>query len=348
MQHANPIFESTDLECLILGAAAVGKSALLQRLCKDTFTEVYSPTIGMAFDLREFITLTRRINLKIWDAGSDARFAEMVANRCQNAAFVMIVLDSKAEMDLATQLQTWITAHSTLYEQLPANVFVIVTKCDETASQSEGQSADKLRFIEGVPKLYQYCQTLTCNPEIYYASAKTGEGVENLFVAALRKTVFGYEAAPKKAIAETKEQPASPTKSKAPDMSFVDYLLVRLNLFGKGVYVDMKSKVFGTHHLSRASAMREALKAYDNDSDRLDLVYNQLELLGAEDIPTHEAPKTSAVKPAYVHPYWTDPANMEFKPAQAELEKSGYYQELMKIRLGLERCLQAASPRKKV
>ena len=159
--------------------------------------------------------------------------------------------------------------------------------------------------------------------------------------------MFGYGASPTPpppAINEAKEAEIQP---KLPDMTFINYLLRRLSIFGKEVYVDIKSGVF-THHLKRATAVRDGLKAYDNNTDRLNLVYNQLELIGTKDVPAHEAPKTSDANPAYIHPYWIDAKNIKNKPSPEKLEESGYYKELMKIRLGLEQCLNEATRQNKM
>ena len=66
-------------KCLLIGNSGVGKSSLMYRLCEETFTETFIPTIGVDFKIKNIIhrnssNFDKRIKLQIWDTAGQERY----------------------------------------------------------------------------------------------------------------------------------------------------------------------------------------------------------------------------------------------------------------------------------
>ena len=63
------------LQVLIVGNGAVGKSSMIQRYCRGTFTKSYKKTIGVDF-LEKVLTADngRQVRLMLWDTAGQEEF----------------------------------------------------------------------------------------------------------------------------------------------------------------------------------------------------------------------------------------------------------------------------------
>eukprot|EP00607_Mallomonas_marina_P011061 CAMPEP_0182423810 /NCGR_PEP_ID=MMETSP1167-20130531/9879_1 /TAXON_ID=2988 /ORGANISM="Mallomonas Sp, Strain CCMP3275" /LENGTH=515 /DNA_ID=CAMNT_0024603093 /DNA_START=62 /DNA_END=1606 /DNA_ORIENTATION=+ len=78
---------------LIIGDAAVGKSALLTRFSEDIFLDNYQSTIGIDFNTR-LIRVERKIcKLEMWDTAGQERFSTITANYYRGAQGALLVYD---------------------------------------------------------------------------------------------------------------------------------------------------------------------------------------------------------------------------------------------------------------
>lgn len=67
------------IKVLVVGNGGVGKSSLIKRFCKGTFTDQYKQTIGVDFlEKQQFVkSVGETVTLMLWDtAGSTIRFLQ--------------------------------------------------------------------------------------------------------------------------------------------------------------------------------------------------------------------------------------------------------------------------------
>ena len=59
---------------VVLGDVNVGKSSLIQRFVKNSFSTDYKATIGVDFEVEKFYIIGKSFNLQIWDTAGQERF----------------------------------------------------------------------------------------------------------------------------------------------------------------------------------------------------------------------------------------------------------------------------------
>ena len=81
------------LKILFLGAMAVGKSSLIQRLTTDTFSSNYKSTLGVALHEMNIQTALGSCSLVLWDTDGEAEDSIFASPYVRGADAAMIVCD---------------------------------------------------------------------------------------------------------------------------------------------------------------------------------------------------------------------------------------------------------------
>lgn len=148
----------------MLGAFAVGKTSLVARYVKSIFSEKYLTTVGVKIDKKEILFGSLEVNLILWDLAGEDEFVQLQTSYLKGSAGYILVVDG-------TRSDTLLKA------------FTLQRKAEEATG--------KIPFVLVVNKLdlqshWEIDETALRGPRdqgwlIQYASAKTGEGVEELF-----------------------------------------------------------------------------------------------------------------------------------------------------------------------
>lgn len=164
MQTPEP---SVSVKVIVLGNSGVGKTSLANRECYNSFSAQIPQTIGTAH-LKTLVPLgDTLVELKIWDTAGQEQFASLVPLYARGAEVCILV----AALDDAKSLEDLDVWRERLYssgEDPP--IVVAINKCDIPGP--EGRQ-DKIRE--------QFSDTY---PNMFFVSAKTGDGVKELFTAA--------------------------------------------------------------------------------------------------------------------------------------------------------------------
>ncbi|XP_053391649.1 ras-related protein Rab-13-like [Mercenaria mercenaria] len=89
--------ESHVFRLAIVGCSAVGKSCMLQRFCKGTFSEKHVETPGVDFVIKGIALDEENINLYIWDTCDDVSHRALVDFHCSSAMGYIVVYDITSE-----------------------------------------------------------------------------------------------------------------------------------------------------------------------------------------------------------------------------------------------------------
>ncbi|KIY46324.1 ras-domain-containing protein [Fistulina hepatica ATCC 64428] len=158
---------------VLLGESAVGKSSLVLRFVKDQFDDYRESTIGAAF-LTQTVPLDENTTIKfeIWDTAGQERYKSLAPMYYRNANCAVVVYDITQTASLE-KARTWIREL-----QRQADPSIIIALCGNKTDlsirrQVTQEEAKKYAEEEGL----MWAET----------SAKTGEGVNEIFTAIARK-----------------------------------------------------------------------------------------------------------------------------------------------------------------
>jgi len=93
MADADAPAKAIQVKLVLLGEAAVGKSSLVLRFVSNDFNEHNSPTIGAAFLTQKCRLEDKVIKFEIWDTAGQERFHSLAPMYYRNAAAAVVVYD---------------------------------------------------------------------------------------------------------------------------------------------------------------------------------------------------------------------------------------------------------------
>jgi small GTP-binding protein len=121
---------------VIVGASAVGKSSLVQRLVQGTFTEEGTTTCGADFYTYSCPVENDSVRLQIWDTAGQERFRSISKSYFRNAAGAILVYDITS-MSSFDELADWLNDLQNL--ALPnAYILLVGNKADLEAQREVG------------------------------------------------------------------------------------------------------------------------------------------------------------------------------------------------------------------
>lgn len=152
---------------LLIGPSAVGKTSLLYRFTKGTFSE-YKATLGVEFLLKEINLGIDSIKLSIWDIGGQDRFQALHKHYYINTQGALLVFDLTRE-ETFEEMEKWFQG---MKEILKVDIpfLLIGNKSDLVKKRQRAVSVEKAKkFAE------------THGSSFIETSAKTGDHVEASF-----------------------------------------------------------------------------------------------------------------------------------------------------------------------
>eukprot|EP00604_Paraphysomonas_vestita_P001126 CAMPEP_0174819520 /NCGR_PEP_ID=MMETSP1107-20130205/2813_1 /TAXON_ID=36770 /ORGANISM="Paraphysomonas vestita, Strain GFlagA" /LENGTH=351 /DNA_ID=CAMNT_0016033189 /DNA_START=675 /DNA_END=1730 /DNA_ORIENTATION=- len=157
-----------NFKILIIGDAAVGKSAILTRFSENVFLDSYTSTIGIDFNSRMIRVGGSICKLEIWDTAGQERFSTITANYYRGAQGALLVYDI-GRRESFEHVKSWYDRAKQLGGQ-DIEPILIGNKSDinSTMIQVSHEEGEALAMELGIP----FLQT----------SALSGENIENAFV----------------------------------------------------------------------------------------------------------------------------------------------------------------------
>jgi Ras-related protein Rab-5C len=174
-----------DAKVVMLGSQTVGKSSIVTRLIRGTFTIETVSTIGAVFQSKTVNVGDVQVKLQIWDTGGSERYRSMAPMYFRDADAAIVVYDMTSAQSFH-ELEGWLKA---LAEQGPEALVVALVgnKCDLRASRTVSPEVAR-GFVadNGIPIYVE-------------ASALSGENIDPVFEQVAAAVLTGGNAlGPKK------------------------------------------------------------------------------------------------------------------------------------------------------
>jgi len=160
----NKILKKIKLKILLVGDATVGKTSVLLKYVKDTFSDNYLSTIGVELCHKEIKTEKYDIVLNIWDSAGQERFRAISKSCYQGSNGIIFVYDITKRQTFEG-LKKWINdteLHGRIEKIICGNK-VDLEKQREVPYQEVKEFGEKKEI------------------EVFETSAKLGNNIENVF-----------------------------------------------------------------------------------------------------------------------------------------------------------------------
>ncbi|OHT08391.1 Ras-related protein Rab-15 [Tritrichomonas foetus] len=157
--------KSLHYKIVMVGNSGVGKTALVEKLSGNNFSDTHIPTVGAQFTSKETIINEHKVSLELWDTAGQEVFRSLVGlyTREANGAFLLFDITSKLSYD---DIPKWLDF---LKENAPTAKIVIFGNKSDISEQREVSETEIQKFVEE-------------NQFIYFeGSAKTGLNVNDAF-----------------------------------------------------------------------------------------------------------------------------------------------------------------------
>ncbi|KAJ3447688.1 ras family-domain-containing protein [Anaeramoeba flamelloides] len=161
--------ERSVIKIILLGQSGCGKTSIVMRWIDNSFTENTATTIGAAFYLKNLMIDEKMISIRLWDTSGQERFKSLAPLYYREAAGVILVLDIQDPLSFE-KLEYWMNELRTNCNSLPI-IGLAANKYDLFTDQQQQQ--------EIFEKATKFAKNI--NAQIFQTSAKTGEGVEEIF-----------------------------------------------------------------------------------------------------------------------------------------------------------------------
>jgi small GTP-binding protein len=168
---------SFKLKVLLCGAAAVGKTSLVQRFIKNRFAANYKLTVGVDILTKDVEFRAGEVaTLSLWDIGGQQRFEFIRSTFYKGAAGALLVFDLTREQTYS-ETRKWLTEiRQFAGEHIP--FLLIGNKVDLMEDVGVVIDRDEVRKFAEAEKS-QYIET----------SAKTGVNVDEAFTELTRRII---------------------------------------------------------------------------------------------------------------------------------------------------------------
>ena len=148
---------------IFVGDAGVGKTTIISRVMDNPFNEVYEPSIGVDFMSKIIKYRGQNIKLQIWDTAGQEKYKGLIPSYVRNSSIVFLIYDISVKSSF-DNIPNWITFIRSIEN---TTLVLCGNKIDLDKREVTKEQGEALAQKEGIA--------------FYEISAKSGEGIKNMF-----------------------------------------------------------------------------------------------------------------------------------------------------------------------
>ena len=124
---------SPPCKVVLLGEGRVGKTSLVLRFCKDSFSEAQPPTIQASYLDKQMTIGDKRLSLAIWDTAGQERFRTITSSYYRGAHGIIVVYDV-TDQESFNNVKVWLQEIDR-YANENVNKLLVGNKSDLTSKK---------------------------------------------------------------------------------------------------------------------------------------------------------------------------------------------------------------------
>ncbi|RDD46545.1 Ras-related protein Rab-36 [Trichoplax sp. H2] len=159
----------TTAKVIVIGDVSVGKTSIINKYCHRVFDKDYKATIGVDFEVEDFVIKGSNFQLQIWDTAGQERFQSVARAYFRSSNAVIIAFEFHDETSL-DHVRDWYNSAKRENSDDECDFYIIGTKCD-LCKEEELADYEK-EAVQLAEKL---------NAEYWRTSAKAGINVDEMF-----------------------------------------------------------------------------------------------------------------------------------------------------------------------
>ena len=164
-----------EAKIVLLGDVSVGKTSIASRYCKNSFNDHHINTIGGAYQQQKVVLNNgAMVKLHIWDTSGQERFRAMTNLYYRDAQVAILTYDITNESSF-NSIEFWIKELRYKVENENMILCLVGNKCDVNINERKIMTNKGKNYANENNMIF------------YETSAKTGEGVKDLFVTIANK-----------------------------------------------------------------------------------------------------------------------------------------------------------------
>lgn len=152
---------------IFVGDAGVGKTTIIARIMDSPFNEVYEPSIGVDFMSKIIKYRGQNIKLQIWDTAGQEKYKGLIPSYVRNSSIVFLVYDISVKSSF-DNIPKWISFIRSIEN---TTLVLCGNKIDLEKREVTKEEGEALAQKEGIA--------------FFETSAKTAEGIKNMFYSAV-------------------------------------------------------------------------------------------------------------------------------------------------------------------
>ena len=152
---------------IFVGDAGVGKTTIIARITESPFNEVYEPSIGVDFMSKSIKYCGQNIKLQIWDTAGQEKYKGLIPSYVRNSSIVFVVYDISVKRTF-DNIPKWLTFIRSIEN---TTLILCGNKIDLEKREVTKEEGEALAQKEGIA--------------FFETSAKTAEGIKNMFYSAV-------------------------------------------------------------------------------------------------------------------------------------------------------------------
>ena len=157
----------TRYKIIFVGDAGVGKTTIIARITESPFNEVYEPSIGVDFMSKSIKYRGQNIKLQIWDTAGQEKYKGLIPSYVRNSSIVFVVYDISVKSTF-DNIPKWLTFIRSIEN---TTLILCGNKIDLEKREVTKEEGEALAQKEGIA--------------FFETSAKTAEGIKNMFYSAV-------------------------------------------------------------------------------------------------------------------------------------------------------------------